>query len=215
MCFSAPASFIAGAALVAVGTVTIARSNKKSELPFASIPFIFGVQQMIEGGVWTSVGNPHLNSLLAYLYLLLSHVLWPTFVPFAVLSLEPVIAKRRILYAFLFVGLCVSGYLLYALGSNPMTCQVVNHSIAYHIANHYVIASTFLYLVVTGLSCFVSSHRLVRFFGFALLVLAAVAHQFYEISFISVWCFFGAILSFIIYWYFKDLPIQSKLGPDM
>ena len=46
MCFSATASFITGGVLSAVGVVTIKKAEKKSEIPFASIPLLFGIQQM-------------------------------------------------------------------------------------------------------------------------------------------------------------------------
>jgi len=40
MCFSATASFVAGTSLSAI------------ELPFAMIPLLFGIQQLVEGIIW-------------------------------------------------------------------------------------------------------------------------------------------------------------------
>ena len=48
MCFSATASFTAGVALLIVGTVTTRRASRRTELPFALIPLLFGVQQLLE-----------------------------------------------------------------------------------------------------------------------------------------------------------------------
>ena len=50
MCFSAPASFIAGTALSVIGVAALKRTESKSEIPFALIPLLFGIQQLIEGG---------------------------------------------------------------------------------------------------------------------------------------------------------------------
>jgi hypothetical protein len=49
MCFSATASFVAGSALSAVGAVTITKAKRKAEIPFATIPLLFGIQQLTEG----------------------------------------------------------------------------------------------------------------------------------------------------------------------
>ncbi|WP_293678639.1 DUF6629 family protein [uncultured Phenylobacterium sp.] len=55
MCFSATASFSAGAALLVIGTVTARRAQRPRKLPFALIPVLFGVPQLIEGALWLSV----------------------------------------------------------------------------------------------------------------------------------------------------------------
>ena len=52
MCFSATASFSAGAALLIVGAVTVRRARRRAELPFSLIPVLFGIQQLIEGAIW-------------------------------------------------------------------------------------------------------------------------------------------------------------------
>lgn len=54
MCFSASASFIAGAALTATGVATLQMTARKAEIPFATIPLLFGLQQITEGLIWLS-----------------------------------------------------------------------------------------------------------------------------------------------------------------
>lgn len=49
MCFSATTSFAAGSVLWVVGIATLMKAKRKSELPFAMIPLLFGVRQFIEG----------------------------------------------------------------------------------------------------------------------------------------------------------------------
>ena len=49
MCFSAPASFVAGIALSTVGAATIRMTSRRAEIAFAMIPLLFGVQQLTEG----------------------------------------------------------------------------------------------------------------------------------------------------------------------
>ena len=49
MCFSAQASFTAGTVLLIVGAATVRRARVRSELPYAWIPVLFGIQQLLEG----------------------------------------------------------------------------------------------------------------------------------------------------------------------
>ena len=97
MCFSATASFTSGAALLIVGVVTARRARRPAELPFALIPTLFGLQQLIEGAIWLTLPDkaPLLNTVLTTVYSLFSHVLWPAYVPVAVLLIEPVRWRRR------------------------------------------------------------------------------------------------------------------------
>src|SRR3990167_9996798 len=113
MCFSAAASFAAGGTLSVVGALTLAKVKKKSALPFASIPLLFGIQQAIEGSVWVSFGSPILNTIATYAYSMFSHVLWPIFVPFWFLMLETDPTRKKILRLFSFIGLAIGLYLLY------------------------------------------------------------------------------------------------------
>jgi len=52
MCFSAEASFIAGGILSIAGIVTLAKTQNPSYRALASIPLLFGLQQIGEGFVW-------------------------------------------------------------------------------------------------------------------------------------------------------------------
>ena len=71
MCFSATASFIAGTTLSVVGVAALKRTEAKTELPFAAIPLLFGIQQLIEGVIWLtfSYDTPFLKQTLTYVKL--------------------------------------------------------------------------------------------------------------------------------------------------
>ncbi|OGG52691.1 hypothetical protein A2851_00590 [Candidatus Kaiserbacteria bacterium RIFCSPHIGHO2_01_FULL_53_29] len=212
MCFSAAASFAAAGTLGAAGGLTLVKIKKKSELPFASIPLLFGIQQAIEGAVWVSFGAPVVNTVATYAYSMFSHVLWPIFVPFSVLMLETDPTRKKILRLFSFIGLAIGLYLLYFIIAAPVTAQIVNQSIAYNSPHLYAALVMALYLVATCGSCLVSSHRIVNMFGFVLFVSFAVAAWFFADTFFSVWCFFAATLSIIAYWYFQSNSVGAEPG---
>jgi hypothetical protein len=90
MCFSALASFSAGAALLAVGAATVRRTRRVADLPYAFIPLCFGVQQLLEGALWLTLPQRQncLTGLLTQGYSTFSQVIWPIYIPLAVYLLE-------------------------------------------------------------------------------------------------------------------------------
>jgi len=213
MCFSATASFSAGAALLIIGAVTVRRARRRAELPFSLIPVLFGIQQLIEGAIWLTFPDkaPLLNTVLTVVYSLFSHVLWPVYVPIAVLLLEPIPWRRRVLLAIAFVGGAVGLYLLYFIVSLPIVSQVQGGHIAYVSPHFYAAVVMVLYVLGTCVSMLFSSHSRVRLFGLAAFVAFVGAYVFYAVWLISVWCFFAAVLSVIVLLHFPRRPPTSQL----
>ena len=213
MCFSATASFTASAALLGIGAIALRRTTGAAEVSYASIPLLFGLQQLVEGGLWLTFldQTPHLNSILTHIYALFSHVLWPVFVPIAVLLLETVPWRRKLLKA-LVVGGAISGmYLLYFWALDPTTSRVVGQHIVYDSPHFYIKPILVLYVLGTCISSLLSSHAAVRWFGAVSLTSYAVAAAFYSVWFISVWCFFAAVMSATVWLYFRQpRPIKAS-----
>lgn len=204
MCFSASASFVAGSALSAVGLVTIKMAKKKKALPFAAIPLFFGIQQLTEGMIWLSLrgASPISNHTLTLAYSFFSHVFWPIFVPFAVLLLEPSQKRKKLLLVCQGAGLSVGFYLLYFLIRFPITSAVLGKHIVYETPHFYAVPVMMLYLASTCASGMFSSNRIIQTFGLLSLTTFIGAYMIHAATFISVWCFFAAVLSLIVYFYF-------------
>lgn len=204
MCFSASASFVAGASLLAIGTMTVNKSKRKSELPFAAIPLFFGLQQVLEGVVWLTFrfDTPLLNTVMTNAYSFFSHVFWPIYVPFAILLLESVPWRRKVIYAFLAIGTAGGLYLLFNMVRFPIQSQPVGAHIEYVSAHFYVNVVMGSYLAGTCLSMLFSSHKVVIAFGAVALLSFIAVYWIYTLWFISVWCFFAAVLSALIYFHF-------------
>ncbi len=62
MCFSASASFGAGALLTGIGIIAIKKIESPRMLAFASLPVLFGIQQLCEGILWRTFNEPGLTS---------------------------------------------------------------------------------------------------------------------------------------------------------
>ena len=204
MCFSATASFSAGALLLGIGTLTLKSAlaaHRPRELAFAAIPLLFALQQLIEGVIWLTFSHPAplLNAVLTHVYSFFSHVLWPVYVPIAVLLMEPEGGRRRALIAFVAAGTAAGLYLLYVLLAFPVVSRPTGQHIEYDSPHFFAAVTMTLYLLSTALSPLLSTHRMVVVFGALALLSFGAAYAFYATWFISVWCFFAALLSAVIY----------------
>lgn len=214
MCFSATASFTAGAALVAVGCVTAHRSQGRAELPLALVPLLFGVQQISEGVLWLTLTRdlPGLQLWATNVFSFFSHAFWPIFVPFAILLVETDRRRRQALMVFVGLGLVVGLYLLVFLVREPLTASVQGRSIVYDSAHFYLGAVLVLYLLATCVSGLFSSHRCINAFGVLAFVLAVAAYLVSARTFVSVWCLFAAVLSGLILIHFSGSMREGRQG---
>ena len=206
MCFSATASFSAGVLLLGIGTMTLRAATRPRQWPFAAIPLLFAIQQLSEGVVWLtfSADAPLLNTLMTQVYSFFSHVLWPVYLPVAVWMIEPPGRRRRLLAALVAAGAGVGVYLLYMLVAFPVVSRPTGRHVEYDSPHFFAAAVMLLYLVSTTVSPLLSSLRGVRVFGALALLSFGAAYYFYATWFISVWCFFAALLSVVIYFHFTS-----------
>ena len=212
MCFSASVSFLAGTSLLAVGAVTVRKAQRNAELPYAAIPLLFGVQQLIEGVIWLTFwsDSPLLNPAMTFVYSLFSHVLWPLYLPFSVLLIEPVRWRRKALVAFLAAGAVAGLYLLVNMFRFPIVSRVVGSHIEYVSPHFYAVPVMAGYLAGTCVSMLFSSYGIVRLFGVAAFLAFLAAYAVYAKWFISVWCFFAAVLSVMVLLHFTNRMSPSK-----
>ncbi len=149
-----------------------------------------------------------------------SHVVWPMYIPFALQFLESTHWRRRALLAFQTAGIGVGLYLLFFLVTRPIVAQIDGLHIVRHliyVSPHFLLAPVMvLYVAATCVSCFVSSHSFVRLFGALSLVSFIAAYLFHARALVSVWCFFAAVLSLIIYLHlrYRGLGGFPKQGTD-
>ena len=194
-----------------LGVATVKKAERKAEIPFAMIPLLFGVQQIIEGMLWLSFrfDAPLLNVIMTYVFTLFSHVLWPIFVPFSIGLMETVAWRKKVISAFQITGIAVGLYHLYVIVKFPVTSEINGH-IVYVSPYFNKVPVLVLYLAATCVGAFFSSHKIINIFGALALLLFMVAYWFYTVAFFSVWCFFAAILSVVIYLHFKSGKQSSE-----
>lgn len=217
MCFSATASFSAGTILLGLGALTLKSARFPRELPFAAIPLLFAIQQLTEGVIWLTFRYeaPQLNAVMTHVYSFFSHVLWPAYIPVAVLMVESPGWRRQALLVFVATGVLVGAYLLYILAVFPILSRPIGQHIEYVSPHFFSLTVMTLYLMTTTVSPLLSTHRIVNVFGVLSLLSFAAAYFFYATWFISVWCFFAALLSAVIYHHFTMRKIEHSESRHM
>lgn len=205
ICFSANASILAGIALLGIGAVTVRRAKGWTQLPYAAIPVAFGLQQLVEGYLWNALPaqSPPVDAATT-VYLLFSHVFWPIFVPLAVLMIEPVTARRKLLLAPMAAGSVAGIFFLIALLTEPVSALIEGRHIAYHLPHRHQAVILTLYVIGTCVTPLLSSHKTVRYFGMAITVALIGSWAAYLNWFASVWCFFAALMSGLIWLHFSQ-----------
>ncbi len=219
MCFSTTGSFAIGTALAATGIVCVRKAarEEKSFLLFALIPLFFGIQQIVEGFVWVGLINNlgWLTGIFAHLYVFFAFCFWPAYAPAAVYLMEKhenATTKRLLLIAMVF-GLAAgtAAFFLLMPGYIPIVVQVVRHSISYDTGSPQMLKELFttVYLLAVIPPFLVISDVRLKLFGYLLLVSALLSEVVFRYAFVSVWCFFAALLSLYIGWVVYRLPKQS------
>ncbi len=203
MCFSATASFGASALLSIIGVATLKQSKTTPQKFLACIPLIFAVQQFAEGFVWLSLTNPeykYLHHIAMYAFLVFAEVVWPVYVPLAVLINEKKKGRKKILAAFLMVGMLTGGYLFFCLFYYPSEAIALKDHIRYQQGFPWadVRWGGIFYFIPTVISSFVVSIKQMRLFGIIMTVSCIFTRIFYSDYIVSIWCFFAAILSVVL-----------------
>jgi hypothetical protein len=204
MCFSASASFGAGVLLTGIYVASKRKTTLPSQNYFASIPLIFGVQQITEGFVWLSLtGNasPNLQQVATYMFLFIAQVVWPLWVPYSILKLQPKEQRRRSAYILVAMGAIVSIYNSYCLLNFTVKAEIMEHHISYEQNNPaaFLPYIGFLYLAATILPPFLSRISGMWMLGTSVLISYLITTLFYVHASVSVWCFFASIISAAIY----------------
>ena len=203
MCFSASASFAAATVLGTTGVFTLSRIKGTRQLPFAAIPLMFTVQQVAEGFLWLGTSDSGFaawKNPSVYTFLLFAQVIWPLWVPFAVWMMEKDPVRKKMLSLLMGAGLLISSYLLYSMLAYEPSTHVgsghIHYSLQFPFGHAWI--RNVLYAMATVLPLFVSSVKKMPVLGISVSVSYIVTKVFFEDYVISVWCFFAAIMSFIV-----------------
>lgn len=221
MCFSAGASYTAAAILLPAGAFASHKAwqANRGYVPIAVLPFLFGLQQLFEGLVWTgnSLSSDGMIQRYALAYMFFSWLAWPVWVPFSTYFLEP--CRRRYIYLlFAILGgmLGAMQYFPYFAHDGWLVTKFLPHAISYQgkVLFDYIMRREWtyaIYLFVIIAPLLTSSSRQARVFGALIALVVAVTYLFFSYAYISVFCFGGALMSlYIVSWMLGQTPAHKR-----
>ena len=201
MCYSAPASLAASGVLAVSGIATLRINKKKSEVPLSLFPLIFAVHQLTEGLLWlnhTGVVPDTYKPGLVYAFVLIAFVFWPIYVPFSAYMTETGRMRRKIIIFCQLIGIYIGITFLVSIIRNTPDATFLEHSISYGV--HGPPKSLAPYMIAVTIPFLIATDKKLLLFGIALLIACGTAvYTACSGTFPSVWCFYAAILSLIIY----------------
>lgn len=204
MCFSAPASFIAGGLLTAIGGYALSKTESSSQKVFAAIPLLFGLQQLAEGAVWLSLdhaGKESTAHVATYAYLFFAQTVWPIWVPLAMMLMVKKEQRKFYHWLFLFFGCVASVFLSYYLINYTSVAASSGKHITY--TQHYPLQSkpiiSILYAAATIGATFFTKVRYMGLLGITISLSYLITTLLYDYFILSVWCFFASIISLSVY----------------
>jgi hypothetical protein len=212
MCFSAEASFVASAGLAVVGVATLRQVKEPSDRMVAAIPIVFAAHQLVEGVVWSTTPGEAPHLLAARLFALLAYTVWPIYLPLAFFSYEHEAARKRWLLGLVALGTLAGLNFLVLMIDDPVEPAVRCGSLQYRFHNPQIYLSHIVYGIPVMLAPALSRDKVFRAFGAGLLVAYLVAYYTWFKTHPSVWCYFAALLSALIYLHFRlrDEPVRAE-----
>ena len=205
MCFSAPVSFGVAAGIGIAGAASISRVSEKREIPLASVPLVFAVQQAIEGALWLGLGNDDLSPWvvpLANAFMFSALVVWPLWAPLAAMLVERDRRRRLAMAVILVVAIPLAFRGVSGMAEHLYEACVVQNSISYSNGLPYLPRQFAAYVLCACFPFLLSSQRTLRMFGAIVLTGLIISASLYTYAYVSVWCFFAAAASLTIYVHF-------------
>ncbi len=225
MCYSTAVSFTSAVVLTGGGLACLKRmgSFNPSNGVFPLLPLLFGIQQGIEGVVWWSLGthDPEILRMSALGFLFFSHVIWPFAIPFSCYLAEPLHKHKGLFLLMTLLGavFALSTYTPLLLNPGWLVVSEVHHSLVYRTTLLYDAVLprpvvTVAYTLVVLLPLLLSVRLAYRFLGLLMLLAAILTAAMFKLAFISVWCFFAALISLYIY-YIVVVQAEAEIGSTL
>ena len=216
MCFSPTASFVSAAVIATIGVATLRHVKEPRTILFAATPMLFALHQFTEGLVWLGlqgrigpIGRDH----AAFLFTMYAQGLLPFLMPLAVTLLEPAGWRRRAMMGLTAIGGVAAAWDSYGLMFLPSRLFVDHNSIAYRNVMTGSLAISLLYILATCGSLLLSRYRMVRWYGVVNVVALTIVQIVKAATFASVWCFYAALMSVMLYWQFSRGDGLDEVAP--
>ena len=218
MCFAPEADALVGGIVIGVGIDALRHVHRPQQILLASLPLLFGLHQLTEAFVWWGLQGHLAESVervAVWVYLVFAFSALPVLVPVAVGLIERVAARRRVMCGFGVLGVAVASVLTVAMLRGPIHAMIDGRHVAYTVdAVAHGGQLTALYVVATCGALLASSYRDIARIGALNLVAIPVLMWFTISGFVSLWCFWAAVVSIAIAIHLRRVAPTGPAGPN-
>jgi hypothetical protein len=216
VCFSPQADVVVGAVVVGVGVDAVRHVTAPRQIPIATLPLLLGAHQLTEAFVWWGLYgdvSESVERIATWIYLLVALAVVPFYVPLAVGFVERSAARRRVIGVFALSGLVVAVALGSAMFRGPIHAAIEGHHVSYELDGVHAGGEwTALYVVATCGALLACSYRDIAAIGALNFVAVPVLAWLTMTGFISLWCFWAAIVSVLIACHLRR-PERAPMPP--
>mgnify|MGYP001144583069 CR=1 FL=1 len=186
----------------------------------ATLPFLFGLQQLVEGLVWIAgyVGNAHHVAQYSLLYMFFTWIAWPVWVPVSAYFLERG-ARGNIILLFVVAGAMLGGlqFIPYFVHHGWLTTTFLRWAVRYEDINLLdgLVSRTVtyaIYVAVVVVPFLLVRNWEIKVFGLLVASVLVVTYVFFSYAYISVFCFGGAAISvylLVLMWRKRATPAMA------
>jgi hypothetical protein len=132
--------------------------------------------------------------------------------PLSILLIEPTLKRRRRMLGFVILGGLLALYILWGLIVYPLQISMAMNGIVClnRISTTAVIAV--LYAIATCGPLFFSGFRGLALFGWLDVAGLVTVMLVRRLEFTSIWCFYSAVVSVILYFFFRQTRLVRPFG---
>lgn len=205
MCFSPEADIFTGVVATSIGIDAMFHVKRPQQIVLAATPILLGAHSADEAFVWWGlrgqVSWPVTHAAI-YIFIAFAFAL-PFLVPLAMVGVETVLRRRRMMLAFLVVGTVATTLMLIAIIQGSVGAYIDGSHIAYTTEVKYSTLLGVLYVLATCGSLLVASSNIFRLLGLINLAVIILLAWLTFTGFTSLWCAFAALASFAVAIYLR------------
>lgn len=213
MCLSPEFDLASSVVIGAFAIDTIRRNENPRTIPLALVPSIFAIHTVSSAIVWLGIEH-HLSqqfqNVATSVYIFIAFVLWPTYVPFALLPIEKSGWRKNTMWAFLVIGFVTSIQFAMAVDSGNETVMAGGHYLDFHVNGTPAYTGIF-YFLTTCVAILLSGIRQLVIYGLMNAVVVATLAISQNHGLPSLWCLWAAVTSFCIWWFIRTVQSNHLL----
>jgi len=207
-------NFTLSGAIGLIGIFTLRQLSTPNEVLFASLPLLFALHQFVEGFVWLGVGGyieARALELASGIFIYYAQGLLPFIIPLSIYLIEKDSNRKKLLAILSTLGLFLAIYTMYGFYQSPSSVEVVNNTLYYSHPWTENIYDASIYILTTCGSLMLSTSISVQIFGLLNFIGLVIIFLLRPYGFTSLWCFYAAVISTLLYFYFSERRIKFLL----